>query len=408
MLKKWAKRARKYLYDQKISFRRWRTRTKRELNLIALGLGHRLLLLGVGPLARHLPSGKFSFLPRLRFLIGPTNSANQGVEWSGALNRAGFRTQSVRISTDPSAEWFTTDIAISREEWLKPPVRSALAQRLAAQADVLLLESLSPIFRLENARDGRHQVLEDIELARHIGKKVGVIFHGSDIRDVDLHAARIPFSPFASNRPEVADLRSRVAANKAILPTLQKMGIPLFVSTLDLLKDVPSAQWLPVVVDFPKFISVADRSPIHSAEKLRVLYLPSESWLKSSEIISPILEKLSTEKVIEWVKSPHLSHEEIPALLAKVDLVIDQLFGATGVFTAEALAAGRLVMGYIEEQSFDSAPIINVTPETLEAAIREVAAQRPLAKGGVEFAQRWHDGRESASVIARAFGWRSN
>ena len=407
MLKKWAKRARKYLYDQKISFRRWRSRVKRELTLIVLGLGHRLLLLGVGPLARRLPSGKFSFLPRLRFLIGPTNSANQGVEWAGALNRAGFKAQSLRISTDPSAEWFTTDIAISREEWLKQPVRSALAQRFATQSDVLLLESLSPIFRLENARDGRHQVLEDIELARRIGKKVGVIFHGSDIRDVDQHAARIPFSPFASDRPEVAELRSRVAANKAILPALQKMGVPLFVSTPDLLKDVPSAQWLPVVVDFPKFSAVAESSPIHSSAKLRVLYLPSQSWLKSSEIITPVLEKLSSENVIEWVTSPQLSHDEIPALLAKVDLVVDQLFGATGVFTAEALAAGRLVMGYLEERSSHSAPIITVTPESLEAAIREVAAERPSASGGVEFVQRWHDGRESATVIAHAFGWRA-
>jgi hypothetical protein len=128
--------------------------------------------------------------------------------------------------------------------------------------------------------------------------------------------------------------------------------------------------------------------------------------LKSAGIIDPILRKLSEEGLISYVSyvenGANIPHDQIPALLAESDLVIDQFLGVIGVFPIEALAAGRLVMSYMPNEE-SSTPIINVTPVTLESEIRRVAAERPVHEGGAEYARRWHDGRESVSAIRRAF-----
>ena len=423
------KRLHQYLYDQKKRFLHWRTQTKRETKFKALGL-KRSLRYRVGRIAQSLsllglwksttrepqrvsPRGLPSLARKLRpsFLIGPTNSANQGNEWSRALSRVGAKSSSLRISSDPVSEWFTTDLSIDRESWLKLPERIALVQRVASTADVVLFESLRPMFRIENVRDGSHQVLEDLELMRTIGKKVGVIFHGSDIRDVDAHASRYSFSPFNTQRPEIEDLRKRSNENRGALPILRKKKIPIFVSTRDLLREVPDAHWLPVVIDYEKFNRVAVESPIFPTDALRVLYLPSRSWLKSAEIILPILEKLDTEGVIDFIKPAPVPHDQIPEMLAQADLVIDQMMGVIGVFAVEALAAGRRVMSFIdtsdgEDVITSSTPVININPSNLESEIRRVASERPRPTEGPAFAHKWHDGRESARVIGQAFGWK--
>ena len=279
---------------------------------------------------------------------------------------------------------------------------------VARSSDVVLFESLRPIFRLLNAKDGRNPILEDFELMKLMGKRIGVIFHGSDIRNTAEHAARNSFSPFHHQSVELEKMRSRTEANVALLPELHKLKIPIFVTTQDLLLDLPDAHWLPVTIDFDRFHLVAKSSPIFSDlnQKLRVLFLPSRSWLKSADLIEPILIKLRDEGVISYhsyiASGESLKHSEIPGVMAGSDLVIDQFLGVIGVFPIEALAAGRLVMSYVPPE-IGTIPIINITPNTLEAEIRRVAAERPLPVGGIEYAERWHDGKESVRALAKVF-----
>lgn len=345
------------------------------------------------------------------FLIGPTNSANQATLWSKELSALGLESQSLRISSESANEWFTTDIALTRNEWIAFEKRQSLADLVAKTKDVVLFESLRPIFRLLHAKDGRNQVIEDFELLDLMGKKYGVVFHGSDIRDADAHAKRHTFSPFHKDSEELAKLRERTVANKGLLPLLREKKIPIFVTTQDLLVDVPDAHWLPVTIDFERFHQVALNSPIFSnpEEKLRVLFLPSRSWLKSADLIEPVLIKLRDEGVIRYhsylEQGQSLPHSEVPAAMAEVDLVIDQFLGVIGVFPIEALAAGRLVMSYVPAEAGE-VPIINITPDTLESEIRRVAATRPRPHAGVDYAKRWHDGRESVLTLAEVFGFK--
>jgi hypothetical protein len=289
--------------------------------------------------------------------------------------------------------------------------RQALADVVAAKIDVVLFESLRPVFRLLNAKDGREKILEDFELMERIGKRYGVVFHGSDIRDPDAHATRSEFSPFRTSNDQLDKLRERTAENRAILPILREKKIPIFVTTQDLLVDVPDATWLPVTIDFDRFHKVALESPVFPdpLQKLRVLFLPSRSWLKSADLIEPVLIKLRDEGVITYrsylSEGTALQHAEVPAAMAEADLVIDQFLGVIGVFPLEALAAGRLVMSYLPPEVRD-VPIINITPETLESEIRRVAAERPLPNGGVSYAEQWHDGRQSVLALSKEFGFK--
>ena len=388
---------RRFADKKKPLFVLWQIRYKRE---------SRLRLLSRKRSVSKFLGSPFRFRPA--FFIGPTNSANQATQWSSALKLLGFGGQSLRISADDANEWFTSDFALTRSEWNVFDNRQKLADVVATSKEIVLFESLRPIFRLLNEKDGRNPILEDFELMKIMGKRVGVVFHGSDIRNTVEHAARNPFSPFHHESPELAKMRSRTEDNAALLPELRKLKIPIFVTTKDLLIDLPDAHWLPVTINFDRFHQVAKESPIFPDpnEKLRVLFLPSRSWLKSADVIEPVLIKLRNEGIISYhsyiAGGKSLKHSEISDAIAASDLVIDQFLGVIGVFPIEALAAGRLVMSYVPPEAGEI-PIIGVTPNTLEAAIRRVALERPLPVGGIEYAKRWHNGNESVRALAKAF-----
>jgi hypothetical protein len=346
-------------------------------------------------------------------VIGPTNSANQASEWARVLRSekgAGvIGAKSLRISIDPGLEWFTTDLEVRHEDRIDETFRIKLAERELVPARALLLESLRPIFGFRKRKGfTQRDAVDDLLLARRMGKKVGAVFHGSDIRDVDAHAARNPHSPFHQNRPEVEELRKRGATNREYVKLLQELEIPIFVTTVDLFHEIPSATWLPPVIDIDKFAAVANR-PMYTSKRLRVLYLPSKSWLKSSDEILPILAKLQGEEIIEfvnYVEHGPVKHEQVPELIADCDLVIDQFLGVVGVFPLEVLAANRILLTYIPpEQSGEfTPPHIQITPETLESVLRELAVTRPVPAPGLEYVRRWHDGNYSREVLIRTLG----
>ena len=394
------KAVRRFFLRKKAVYLAWRVRFDRE---------SRLRILSKTRGVKRFFGSPFSSKPS--FLIGPTNSANQGTLWAKALTKAGLASQSLRISGELAKEWFTTDFALTREQWRDFSSRQELADLVASTKDVVLFESLRPIFRLQNAKDGRNLILEDFELMKLLGKKSGVVFHGSDIRDTEAHAKRNPFSPFHKESPELEKLRARTTENAALLPEIRQRKIPIFVTTKDLLLDLPDAHWLPVAIDFDRFHKVALESPIYPEvdAPLRVLFLPSRSWLKSADLIEPVLLKLRDEGVISYhsylAGEESLTHAEVPEAIAKADLVIDQFLGVIGVFPLEALAAGRLVMSYVPEEAGE-VPIINITPDTLESEIRRVASTKPHPQAGIDYVREWHDGRESLLALAEVFGFK--
>ena len=340
-------------------------------------------------------------------LIGPTNSAGQASTWAKSLRLQGKSAQSLRIANAEEREWFDSDITVERLAWTQATGRIDLVKRVSKEFTHVLLESARPLFALRTERTySAGRALEDLIFLRKMGKRVGVIFHGSDIRDATWHGQLHPYSPYRESRPELLPIQERARDARSILPALRRKKIPLFVTTHDLFHEVPWATWLPIAVDLEPFLSVASTSPAFSeSDPIRVLYLPSKGWIKSAAVVEPILDQLERDGIIVRVRSESVPHSEVPHLIARCDVVVDQFTGIYGALAIEALAAGRTVISYLEPTYYKNSginpPIVDATPDSLRDVLLEISRNRVPTSGGSEFVQHWHSGAMSAQIIAR-------
>jgi hypothetical protein len=344
-------------------------------------------------------------------LIGPTNSAGQADQWSRVLCQLGHPSQSLRISNDVENEWFENDLIIPRLTWTTLSGRTALARMIVSNYKAILIESMRPLFSLHTLRDySAFQTLDDIDLLTKSKVKVGIVFHGSDIRDTQAHAKREKFSPYQTPSTELSLLQTRAREFRAAGRQASKMGIPVFVTSPDLLLDIPGAYWLPVVIDVEHFVAAGRKRPPWSNKgPMRVLFQPSRGWLKSAAFVEPILERLSNEGVIQLIPNDQIAHDLMADRMASADLIIDRFDGIAGVTSMEALAAGRVVIANVAKWAYKGAeatpPVLHATPDTLEATLRDLALKRgsfawDTAKG-LAYVHKWHDGRESAARIVK-------
>jgi len=338
-------------------------------------------------------------------LIGATNSAGQANSWAHALRNTGRGAQSLQIVKDQTNTWFHADRTIQRDQWKKLEFRKQLFKEITSSNTSVLLESLRPLFALNQpslftAQEGLNDL---IDLWR-AGLKVAVVFHGSDIRDQLHHAKMDEFSPYRNPVDPVKFEAVRVRADQTrlIARKLNRHRIKQFITTPDLLHELPDATWLPAVIDIAKFeTTTAIKS---SSGPLKVLFLPSNGWLKSEHLVTPILEKLAKEGVIELVAKGPVSNAQMPTLIESADLVIDRFDGVVGVASIEAMAAKRLVIANVAPWIYNRAevtpPVIHATPATLEEKLREIAENnfnhQELTEAGFQYVGKWHDGRESA------------
>lgn len=338
-------------------------------------------------------------------LLGATNSAGQANSWAHALRNAGRGAQSLQIVKDQTNTWFHADRTIQRDQWKKLEFRKQLFKEITSSNTSVLLESLRPLFALNQpslftAQEGLNDL---IDLWR-AGLKVAVVFHGSDIRDQLHHAKMDEFSPYRNPVDPVKFEAVRVRADhtRLIARKLNRHRIKQFITTPDLLHELPDATWLPAVIDIAKFeTTIAIKS---SSGPLKVLFLPSNGWLKSEHLVTPILEKLAKEGVVELVAKGPVSNAQMPTLIESADLVIDRFDGVVGVASIEAMAAKRLVIANVAPWIYNRAevtpPVIHATPATLEEKLREIAENnfnhQELTQAGFQYVSKWHDGRESA------------
>lgn len=369
-------------------------------------------------MARMLPSGR-SFDPaaplatvalpgsaRVRLLIGPENSAGQGETWARAVaaHVPGAATESF-VVTRGEAFGHAAGLAVP------PPVfawsrrwQSAHRAAIAAQVTHVLIESGRPIL----AGGVRGDIERDLRWLRDRGIGVALLWHGSDVRDPDRHAAQHPLSPYADpSWAAVSALRASSAVNRA---RAAASGLPSLVSTPDLLEDVPGAVWLPLVIDGATW--AAGAPPLAHGGRLRVVHAPSRGVVKGTALIEPALRELVAEGVIDYRRIEGIEHSQMPALYRQADIVLDQFrLGSYGVAAVEALAAGRIVIGDVDDRVRDrvsdatgsAPPMLSASPSELADLLRRVAADPAdalaLAAEGPRFVSEVHDGRRAAAVI---------
>lgn len=334
--------------------------------------------------------------------ITPANFAGQGWAWARSAER-NLTDVTAQVVANPGGYGFRTDVVMTSDlaadlDWQLDQARRALGGWTH-----VLSESVRPVLGQLNGST----LSGDMAALRRAGVHVASVCHGSEIRRPSYHQATYPFSPFVGDWDGLLELRQRADRNRALLHALD---IPVFVSTPDLLDDVPHARWLPVVVDDEDFVPAPP--PFQSIVPV-VLHLPSSPRLKGTATIDAIGARLADEGLIEYRSLRDVPASSIPELIRDADVVIDHIvIGNYGVLACQAMAAGRLTVGHIHERVRRRVgrpvPVLEATPLTLEAVLRSALADPTtiagLAASGPGFVRDLHDGRVSARVLASFLG----
>lgn len=339
---------------------------------------------------------------RVRVLIAPVNYSGQAFLWARALESAQPDLAAATMAIEVTGGFaFPTDLEVSTPVYHNGK-RWQRAQRDAATSFThTLIEAEEPLFgRLfdrDVARESRY-LIEN-------GVNVAFMAHGTDIRLPSGHRERTIWSPYRDPDLYLDRLERLASLNQRIL---EDSGRPLFVSTPDLLADLPSARWCPVVVDPAAWATPEQRRD----GPLRVVHAPTSALMKGTHLIEAMLHSLHEKGVIDYRPVRGVPAAEMPTLLAHSDVVLDQFrLGSYGVAACEAMAAGRLVIGHVMTEVRDAVesatkitlPIVEATPDSLESVL-EAVAQDPTMfasaqRAGPEFVTAVHDGRLSSQVL---------
>jgi len=339
----------------------------------------------------------------VRMLVGATNSAGQGHAWAQAARTIdGVGAVSFALHRKGQFQ-FTDDYGVPLAWFGQPRWQRAQERHVLGAYTHVMVESLRPIFGARGFADAS----ADIAALREAGIDVSLLFHGSDIRLPSRHAKRERWSPFAPG-DELTERLEQQARRHAEL--VESLGLPVFVSTVDLLDDVPNARWLPVAIDPVPWQQAA--RPLFAGERPVVVHVPSNPQLKGTREIDAVLTGLHERGEIEYRRVTGVPHDRMPEVIGAADIVVDQLrIGLYGVAAAEALAAGRIVVSYVGDAvrhrvrslTGREVPIVEADPDTLGDVVtgliadRDAAAERAAAGPG--FVAELHDGRRSAAAL---------
>jgi hypothetical protein len=346
----------------------------------------------------------------VRLFIGPVNFAGQGFRWARAADTflSGVSATAMAYSAGsvyrfPIDQRVPASVYLMSRDWQRRQ-----RQAVATGYTHVIIEAGRSLF----GDVYRQTVADQVRALEASGLRVSLLTHGSDMRLPERHAAAHPFSPYAAGEWELTEtLKGEAERNHRLAA---EVGVPVFVSTPGMLDDVPTGQWLPVVVDPAAWAS--DSVPLHDEVPL-VLHAPSSTAVKGTQLIEPVLEKLVGEGLIRYQRVEGVPAEAVPDLFRGADIVLDQFrLGDYGVAACEAMAAGRVVVGNVDahvrrqvrETTGAELPIIQADPHTLETVLRGLVADRgpaqQAAANGRSFVARVHDGRLSAQVLAPFLG----
>lgn len=342
----------------------------------------------------------------IRLYVAPTNYSGQGYAWARAVEHAdaevGARNVQVVL---PGGFGFPADTHVAIATVNASTGWAAAEWEAASHFTHVLIEAERSMFGRRFGRDLRREIAA-LEAS---GVSVAYICHGTDIRDTDAHARRTPWSPYPED-PRTDVLRADAVENLALLSEVRR---PTFVSTPDLIDDVPWATWCPVVINPATFRT--ESSPF-AGGPVRIVHVSSSPVQKGSHLIEPALAPLIASGAVEYTLVTSAPAAEMPRIFADADIVIDQFrIGSYGVAACEAMAAGRVVIGHVlpevrarvEHAHGIALPIVEATPDSLHdvvaGIVEDAASARAAAAAGPTYVTRVHDGTASARALLD--GW---
>ncbi|MFB6726658.1 hypothetical protein ACFCV3_41195 [Kribbella sp. NPDC056345] len=339
----------------------------------------------------------------VRLFVGPANFAGQGTTWARAAERhlAGVKAKNMQYAG--GAYRFPADIEVEREllddrVWQDRQVEYLTSGNYTH----VLIEAGRPVFGTRFARNA----VGDVKTLKEAGVNVGLVAHGSDVRLPSRHAETHQWSPFHERDDFFVRLEAQAKREGLLFNTFDG---PTFVSTPDLLVDVPGAKWLPVVIEPDRW---ANDEPVLERERPIVLHAPTNPRFKGTEYVEAAMQPLHDKGLIEYRRLTDIPSEEMPAAMAGADIVLEQfVLGPYSVTACEAMAAGRVVVVNVDEDvrkhvstvTGRDLPIVHADPTTIGEVVEQIVADREAARAvaarGPEYVRAVHDGTMSSAVL---------
>lgn len=340
-----------------------------------------------------------------RLLVAPANFAGQGRAWadSVALNLPGVSARSFAVE-DPTGLTLAAHGSVDRATFEDPDWARDHERWVLESFTHVLMEAGRPVLGTLHGLDalGDRPVLEDAGLC------VGTVAHGSDVRRPDRHVQREPDSPFLRVEPRITATRQKYTDR--IAPFMDDLRWS-FVSTPDLLDDVPHARWLPVVVDRARWTQPAWQ-PWSPGGRPTVVHAPSVAMWKGTELVEPVLADLARTGCIDYRPLERIPQDQMPATIGGAHIVLDQFaLGSYGVAAVEAMAAGRVVVGHVRPEvrarvraaTGWELPVVQARAAEVGDVVAALAADpercAELADLGPLFVDDVHGGAYSAEVL---------
>jgi hypothetical protein len=340
----------------------------------------------------------------VRLLAGPANFAGQAWTWGRAAEQHLPGVGAVVFQLIRENLRFPADYEVPRPVYAHPSWQRRQQDFVTTHFTHVLIDAMRPVL----GPRGREDCAAELPVLRQAGVRVALLAHGSDVRLPSRHAERERWSPFHEWDDYAGRLERQAERLGAIINGFDG---PTYVSTPDLLIDVPAAIWLPVVVEPDRW---AAPPLLPERDRLVVLHVPSNARFKGSHHVDAAMEPLVRSGLVDYRRLEGVAPADMPATVAQADVVLEQfVLGPYSVTACEAMAAGRTVVAYVSDQvrthvehaTGRELPVVQADPSDLAEVVAGLAADRARLRergeAGRAFVREVHDGRFSADVLGR-------
>jgi glycosyltransferase involved in cell wall biosynthesis len=250
---------------------------------------------------------------------------------------------------------------------------------------------------------------DELALLRAAGKRVYLYAYGADVRRRQ-PTLELGKWNFCRECPRPGDYCACSEDNAAIIAGMSERATAA-VALGDMLVYVPNVRnmhYWPIDI-----AALPAPAPPRMDGPLRIAHAPNHTHFKGSRYLEATVEKLRAEgHAIEYTKVQGVPNREVIRLFGEADLVADQFIGGAYGYTAlEAMACGRPVLTYVRSadlvEAADECPLINTTPDTLEATLLWCLDNRgrlpAIGAQGAAYVRRWHSVEAVAERLGRMY-----
>jgi hypothetical protein len=256
--------------------------------------------------------------------------------------------------------------------------------------------------------------LIELPLLRAMGKKIVVVFWGSDAREINI---------FEEQMRGLGILDEYLPFIKGVR---EQRGEPLHTKLNRIRR---AERYADLILSQPGYAQLQNRPYMRAnvpldlslfnyhvpcRSKPLIIHAPSNPLIKGTNFIKRIINELAEEGMsFDFHLAENVPNSELRALLSSADIVVDELYADTvGVFSTEGMATGNAVLTHYPAKFAGvpgSCPAINVNEKNLKEQLRHVILnveeRHRFAQRGREYVETYND---SLRIVSDLMIWLEN